>query len=192
MAEWSIAAVLKTAKAKHLRGFESLPLRQRENVKKYILGLLTGFVALAAIVAAPGDAPQAPADSTGQAQVTAGTDPVVPGVTAPAATTTTPAGTTTTPAAASKPVQRPGNSYLSLAIWGAVILAVFFFLWSKGYLVKIRNYFAETEEELKKCSWPSRDELKGSTVVILVTTILLGAFTVGVDWILSNLMRLIT
>jgi hypothetical protein len=28
VAEWSIAAVLKTAKAKHLRGFESLPLRQ--------------------------------------------------------------------------------------------------------------------------------------------------------------------
>ena len=88
--------------------------------------------------------------------------------------------------------RRPETSYLSLGIWAAVILAVFFFLWSKGYLVKIRNYFAETEEELKKCSWPSRDELKGSTVVILVTTMLLGAFTVVVDWVLSNLMRLIT
>jgi hypothetical protein len=28
VAEWSIATVLKTVKAKHLRGFESLPLRQ--------------------------------------------------------------------------------------------------------------------------------------------------------------------
>jgi len=164
-------------------------------VKKYILGLLTAFVALAAIVAAPGDAPQAPAASTGQAQVAAGTDPVAPGVTTPAATTTTttPASTTTTPAAPSAASRRTADtSYLGLAVWAAVILAVFFFLWSKGYLIKIRNYFAETEEELKKCSWPSRDELKGSTVVILVTTILLGAFTVGVDWILSNLMRLIT
>ena len=84
------------------------------------------------------------------------------------------------------------GDYLGLIIWAAIILAVFGFLWSKGYLVKIRNYFAETQEELKKCSWPSREELRGSTVVILVTTALLGLFTVGVDWLLSNLMRLIT
>jgi preprotein translocase subunit SecE len=192
VAEWSIAAVLKTAKAKHLRGFESLPLRQIVNVKKYILGLLTAFLALTAIVAAPGDAPQTPAAPAGPAQVAA-TDPVTPGVTTPAAATATPASTTTTPAAPSPASRRTTEtSFLSLGIWAAVILAVFFFLWSKGYLVKIRNYFAETEEELKKCSWPSRDELKGSTVVILVTTILLGAFTVVVDWVLSNLMRLIT
>jgi preprotein translocase subunit SecE len=113
-------------------------------------------------------------------------------VTTPAATTATAASTTTSPGAPKPAPRRPETSYLNLGIWAAVILGVFFFLWSKGYLVKIRNYFAETEEELKKCSWPSRDELKGSTVVILVTTILLGAFTVVVDWVLSNLMRLIT
>ena len=94
--------------------------------------------------------------------------------------------------AAPKSSAKSGGGYLGMAIWAAVIGAVFAFLWSKGYLVKIRNYFAETREELKKCSWPSRDELKGSTVVILVTTALLGLFTVGVDWVLSNLMRLIT
>jgi preprotein translocase subunit SecE len=50
----------------------------------------------------------------------------------------------------------------------------------------------ETREELKKCSWPSREELKGSTVVVLLTTILLGLFTVGVDLILSKIIGLIT
>jgi preprotein translocase SecE subunit len=69
---------------------------------------------------------------------------------------------------------------------------VFGFLWSKGYLVKIRNYIEETQEELKKCSWPNREELKGSTVVVMVTITMLGLFTVAVDWLLASLMRLIT
>lgn len=85
-----------------------------------------------------------------------------------------------------------GSGYLGLLIWGAVIAGIFAFLWAKGYLVKMRNYVDETQEELKKCSWPSREELKGSTVVVMVTIAILGVFTVGVDWILSSLMRLIT
>ena len=96
----------------------------------------------------------------------------------------------TSPAA--RTAANDGNEYLGLIIWGVVIAAVFGFLWSKGYLVKIRNYIEETQEELKKCSWPNREELKGSTVVVMVTITLLGLFTVGVDWLLASLMRLIT
>jgi preprotein translocase subunit SecE len=84
------------------------------------------------------------------------------------------------------------GSYLGLIVWGAIIIGTFAFLWYKGYLVKMRNYVAETQEELRKCSWPTREELKGSTVVVMVTIAILGLFTVGVDWVLSNLMRLIT
>jgi preprotein translocase subunit SecE len=93
---------------------------------------------------------------------------------------------------ATRTASKSGGGYTGLIIWGAVIAGVFAFLWSKGYLIKIRNYVDETQEELKKCSWPSREELKGSTVVVMVTIALLGLFTVGVDWILSSLMRLIT
>ena len=96
--------------------------------------------------------------------------------------------------AATAPVRTAAKSgsYLGLIIWGAIIIGVFAFLWSKGYLVKMRNYVEETKEELRKCSWPSREELKGSTVVVMVTIALLGLFTVGVDWVLASLMRLIT
>jgi len=34
--------------------------------------------------------------------------------------------------------------------------------------------------------------VKGSTVVVMLTIVLLGAFTVGVDWFLSMVVRLIT
>ena len=71
-------------------------------------------------------------------------------------------------------------------------MGVFAFLWAKGYLVRMRNYVAETQEELKKCTWPTKDELKGSTVVIVVTMAILGVFTVTVDFIMSKVMWLIT
>jgi preprotein translocase subunit SecE len=76
------------------------------------------------------------------------------------------------------------NNY-SLLITIAVVLAVFGFLWYQGYLVKIRTYVAETQEELKKCTWPSWDELKGSTVLVMITMALLGLFTIAVDFVLQ-------
>ena len=84
------------------------------------------------------------------------------------------------------------KEYIPLIIWVVVIGVIFGLMWRKGVLMKIRNYVAETQEELRKCSWPSREELKGSTVVVVVTMALLGGYTVGVDWILSMVMRLIT
>jgi preprotein translocase subunit SecE len=83
------------------------------------------------------------------------------------------------------------NWYVKLGIWAAAVGAIFLFLWRKGYLLRVANYIAETREELKKCTWPSFEELKGSTVVVMVTLALLGAFTVGIDYIISQLVRLI-
>jgi len=81
--------------------------------------------------------------------------------------------------------------YVKLAIWVAAIGAAFVFLWRKGYLLRVSSYVAETREELKKCTWPSVEELKGSTVVVMIALALLGAFTVGVDFVVSQLIRLI-
>jgi preprotein translocase subunit SecE len=68
---------------------------------------------------------------------------------------------------------------------------IFGVLWYQGYLVKIRNYVAETQEELRKCTWPSWDELKGSTLLVMVTMALLGLFTISVDFVLSMVNRAI-
>jgi preprotein translocase subunit SecE len=83
------------------------------------------------------------------------------------------------------------NWYLKLLIWVAAIGAVFAYLWRKGYLLRMSNYVAETREELKKCTWPSVQELKGSTVVVIITLAILGAFTVGVDYLLTELIHLV-
>jgi len=85
------------------------------------------------------------------------------------------------------------KEYTNIIIWGGVIAAVFAVLWYTGNLVKIRNYVLETREELRKCTWPTADELKGSTVVVMISVAILGAFTIAIDRILyfcvTSMMR---
>jgi preprotein translocase subunit SecE len=71
------------------------------------------------------------------------------------------------------------------------VAAAFAYLWWKGYLRRLSNFVIETREELKKCTWPSREELKGSTVVVMITLAILAVFTVGVDFVSSQLIQAI-
>jgi len=73
-----------------------------------------------------------------------------------------------------------------------VIGVVFGFLWWKGYLLKLSTYIQLTKEELRKCTWPTWDELKGSTILIMVAMIALGLFTVTVDYIFVNVVHFIS
>ena len=59
------------------------------------------------------------------------------------------------------------------------------------FFSKIANFFTESKIELKKVSWPSKEELIDSTVVVLVSVILLAIFIGVVDLILSKLVELI-
>ena len=43
-----------------------------------------------------------------------------------------------------------------------------------------KRFFEEVQIEMKKCSWPTKPELMESTVVVIVTTLLFGAF-VGIS-----------
>ncbi|MGZ5568416.1 MAG: preprotein translocase subunit SecE, partial [Limisphaerales bacterium] len=58
----------------------------------------------------------------------------------------------------------------------AVVVAtiVFALLVRRGAFLRVSGFFRETEEELRKCTWPSWNELKGSTIVVLVAIVLLG------------------
>jgi preprotein translocase subunit SecE len=80
----------------------------------------------------------------------------------------------------------------SIYIWIGLIAAAFAILWWTGQLVRLSNYVAETREELRKCTWPTWNELKGSTLVVMISIIILGGFTVGVDLLFTLLVRWIT
>ncbi|HZI32745.1 MAG TPA: preprotein translocase subunit SecE [Candidatus Binatia bacterium] len=79
------------------------------------------------------------------------------------------------------------NNWIHIAIWAAVILGVFAYLWWQGQIQRLAVYVTETREELKKCSWPTWQELKGSTALITIMVALLGGFVVLVDTVLFKI-----
>jgi preprotein translocase SecE subunit len=83
------------------------------------------------------------------------------------------------------------NDYIKYGLIGALVVVVVL-MWRRGLLKQLGDYVVETREELRKCSWPSVDELKGSTVVVLISIALLGMFTVGVDLVLALFFRFVT
>ncbi|MDP2136505.1 MAG: preprotein translocase subunit SecE [Candidatus Didemnitutus sp.] len=55
-----------------------------------------------------------------------------------------------------------------------------------------RIFFGELVAELQKASWPTREELKDSTIVVIVACILLGLFTSVSDFALYQVVDLFT
>lgn len=80
----------------------------------------------------------------------------------------------------------------SFIVWSVIIGVAFALAWRFGWLARLTKYVQETREELRKCTWPSRDELWGSTILVMVATAMLGAFTVVVElvmtWVVSSII----
>ena len=76
------------------------------------------------------------------------------------------------------------SDWTKILIWAVIVGAIFAYLWWQGQVRQLAAYVQETREELKKCSWPTWVELKGSTALIMVSIALMGAFTEVVDRIL--------
>jgi preprotein translocase subunit SecE len=56
---------------------------------------------------------------------------------------------------------------------------------------RIKLFFSETRTELKKVTWPTRQELKESTIVVIVSTFIVTIFIGVVDQIISRVIRLV-
>jgi len=55
-----------------------------------------------------------------------------------------------------------------------------------------RIFVVEMVDELKKATWPTRTELRDSTVVVIVAAIILGVFTSISDFALYQVVDLFT
>jgi preprotein translocase subunit SecE len=54
---------------------------------------------------------------------------------------------------------------------------------------KIINFFNDVVKEMKKVTWPTKDELKESTTIVIVVCLLIAAFTYVIDMGVSQIMR---
>jgi preprotein translocase subunit SecE len=56
---------------------------------------------------------------------------------------------------------------------------------------RLKNFLTDTKNELKKVTWPTKEELKEATRVVIVASFLLTVFIGAVDQVLSRIVKLI-
>jgi preprotein translocase SecE subunit len=57
---------------------------------------------------------------------------------------------------------------------------------------KTRIFYQETVQELKKTVWPTPSELRNSTIIVIITMLLLGAFTAIADFSVYSWVQMLT
>jgi preprotein translocase subunit SecE len=58
-------------------------------------------------------------------------------------------------------------------------------------LERIKNFFTEVKTELKKVVFPSKDEVIGSTKVVVVMVLIVAIFLGFIDLLLSKLISIV-
>ncbi len=58
-------------------------------------------------------------------------------------------------------------------------------------IAKIKEFVGEVQKEMKKVSWPTKEQLKDSTVVVLTTTAVLTIFVYAIDFVMDKAVGLI-
>ena len=56
---------------------------------------------------------------------------------------------------------------------------------------KISQFLGEVHVEMGKVTWPTRDELKSSTIIVLILSLVLAGFIYIVDTFLASIMAFI-
>lgn len=56
---------------------------------------------------------------------------------------------------------------------------------------KIIGFFTDIVKEMKKVTWPKREELKESTMVVIATSLIFAVFVYAVDKILNEGLKVI-
>ena len=58
-------------------------------------------------------------------------------------------------------------------------------------LQKVTNFFQETQQELKKVTWPTWNEVWQATLVVIVVTFFASAFIAACDFCISTILRML-
>ena len=59
-------------------------------------------------------------------------------------------------------------------------------------IARIRRYFAESYSELKKVTWPSREQVRNLTVLVFVISGIFGVYIGFFDFLWSRVLQFVT
>jgi len=54
-----------------------------------------------------------------------------------------------------------------------------------------RNFFADVAKEMKKVSWPTKEQLRESTIVVIITCVIISTIVFIIDQAMTQVMTLI-
>ena len=57
-------------------------------------------------------------------------------------------------------------------------------------LNKVKNFFSEVRAEMGKVTWSTREELAGSTTVVLMAMLILSSFIGVADFVFSHILSI--
>jgi preprotein translocase subunit SecE len=60
-----------------------------------------------------------------------------------------------------------------------------------GLLTKPTQFVRDVKFEMSKVSWPSIEDLKGSTMVVIVLSLAFAVYIFAADWVLTQLVKLL-
>ena len=63
--------------------------------------------------------------------------------------------------------------------------------WGPQKYRELKTFFAEVRSELKKVTWPGRNEVQATTVVVIFTTIFFGFYLYALDLVMSQIFSLV-
>ncbi len=58
--------------------------------------------------------------------------------------------------------------------------------WAPRKWKELSSFFAEVKAELKKVTWPGRQEVYATTIVVILTTVFFGFYLYGLDIVMSQ------
>ena len=59
---------------------------------------------------------------------------------------------------------------------------------SKSFIQRTRTYIGEVRTEMKRVTWPNKQEIYGLTVMVILTTFIFGAYFYVTDHVFSLLV----
>lgn len=52
----------------------------------------------------------------------------------------------------------------------------------------ILTFFRDVQTEMKKVTWPTREETTQMTVVVIIATVITGVYVGGIDYVLTKVL----
>jgi preprotein translocase subunit SecE len=60
-----------------------------------------------------------------------------------------------------------------------------------GFFARAGKYFRDFKGEMKKISWPTRQQVVHNTLIVIAAIVLCGIVIWGLDWVFGQLIQLV-